>query len=225
MSSKYGIVIWNQLGSDSQVQISNIGVGGTVNGTPSYSAVQFDNGMDTTTANYAEWTDLIHNNPSLRDKGCIEMWVKHTISAAGQTRNYALFSDNVGWLTIRWEGGQDISNTYEFYIYDGANRFCPSSEQSFGVNDIQHIAAVWDNGGIDGGADRMRIYIDGASDGNNTTFGTTIADTVDDMTIGMQQSGNSMACKIENVKIFNYAKTDFRDRTSKTFTYMRQVSI
>ena len=84
----------------------------------------------------------------------------------------------------------------------------------------QHVAFVWDLEGISGSADRMRIYRDGILIGSNTD---PIADIMFDngvvKLLGHHEYRryNQPTTSMDNIKVWDYAKTDFSDRFVEGF--------
>jgi hypothetical protein len=85
----------------------------------------------------------------------------------------------------------------------------------------RHVAFVWDLAGIAGTADKMRIYRDGELVASNTD---NIADImVDDGVVKLlghheYYRYNQPTAYMDNIKVWDYAKTDFSDRFIEGFS-------
>jgi len=75
-----------------------------------------------------------------------------------------------------------------------------------------HVAAVWDRSGIKGTLETMRLYIDGnkVASGTYNDWGTSVGNWID--ICGGNDNNIADKFAMDNLKIWNYAKTDFSDR-------------
>lgn len=75
-----------------------------------------------------------------------------------------------------------------------------------------HLAAVWDRAGIDGTSDKLRLYVNGqkVAATASATWGSAVGARAD---IAGGNDGNIAGqFYLDNLKIFNYARTDFSNR-------------
>ena len=76
-----------------------------------------------------------------------------------------------------------------------------------------HVAVVWDIDGIDGSSDKVRMYRNGSVVGSTSASWNTVGPVQDDIILGYGPDGGGYDKFIsDNLKIWDYAKTDFSDR-------------
>jgi hypothetical protein len=76
-----------------------------------------------------------------------------------------------------------------------------------------HTAIGWDVDGINGTADTVRVYRDGVLIGSATGVWNPVAAPLYDLVLGFSpDSGGYDKYISDNIKVWNYAKTDFADR-------------
>ena len=108
-----GCVLWNKLGSDTEVTSSEIGPNGTKIGTPTYAAAKFGNGIDISSpANRARF------DVPVGDKFTIEFWAKMNFNFSdipGSGDYHVMFDGNWGPYTCSEIGFRN--NTYDGQLY------------------------------------------------------------------------------------------------------------
>jgi hypothetical protein len=85
----------------------------------------------------------------------------------------------------------------------------PKARFSFRAGDVFHVALVWDREGIDGTTDTMRAYI------NGTLYGSKVETWDPDQRVSNVMLGHAdypQWAAIDNLVVWNYAKTDFSYR-------------
>jgi hypothetical protein len=228
-----GLVLWNKLGSDEEVLNSTFGpdlefyTGGSgpeVQGDREYVPGKFGNGV-TLKGSYSNM-DRIHNLVlnNLGDvidpeKGCIELWYYQTEGPIAYSHGvYRLFDGAYGFSNgIAFQAIDDLGDkptaihfalrfgaaTWREIWYDIAN--IPN-------NEWVHLAASWDRNGIDGTSETMRLYVDGEKVAAITEndWGNTVGERVD--ICGGNDHNIIGKFIMDNLKVWNYAKTDFSDR-------------
>jgi hypothetical protein len=88
-----------------------------------------------------------------------------------------------------------------------------------------HVAGVWDRNGIDGSADTVRLYVDGqvVAASQESDWGTTTCSHrlpgVDRCFLDVAGCNDTCADTFseDNLKVWDYAKVDFRDRFQEGF--------
>lgn len=164
--------------------------------------------------------------------GAVELWYYQTAAPVAFVYNaYRLFDGAFGFdpgigITIYEDG--DASNgggRILFNLGNGAELvYAKDASGNFGYdisglsNQWLHIAATWDSEGINGSADTMRVYL------NNDVVATSQAalavsafGTSADIAGG---NDGSIAGKflVDNLKLWDFAKTDFSDRFNEGVT-------
>ncbi len=229
-----GLVLWNKLGSDDEVLNSAYGPGlqfytdggsgpdGIANRM--YVPGKFGTGVTIDTGDYYS-TQRIHNMvlkslPSYIDaeKGTIEVWYKQKEFPVEYSHNpHRLF-----------DGGYGLDSGMGFEViagHDCPNLSCLRLSLGFGgtgrkidyANNLPnnqwiHVAAVWDRSGINETSETMRLYIDGnkVASGTYNDWGTSVGSWAD--ICGGNDKNIADKFAMDNLKIWNYAKTDFSDR-------------
>ncbi|HDD43453.1 MAG TPA: LamG domain-containing protein [Candidatus Desulfofervidus auxilii] len=213
-------IIWNKLGSDAEVTNSEIGADFSWTGTSAYKEGKFGNGIYTNNyQNYvtASGADFTPNNFT------VEMWIKTDFNVTnGQVDNghkNTLFvwyynSDNRMYWSFH-----DNSNALGFGIYVSGNiTFYSTSNINFNAGELHHVAFVFDRAGIGGTSDIAKMYFDGEEIYSSTSAPASQSNTGGTIYLTSLQ-GNSIwyyEGVIDNIKIWNYAKTDFSDRNTES---------
>jgi len=223
-------VVANRLGSLSQVNNSVIGVNGAIDGTVTYSSVKFDNGADTGTVRNNRVVFLETSGTLLpnTDQYTVEYWCQPTWactdSVAQDGVQHLLWglhtdtSDSTDWEHINIFNG----SSYWYSKTPSGTELNPRLDTISGLtwtaSEIFHIAWVVDKNGIGGGSDTLRVYKNGTSIFNYTGSRTTGASsTIKSFVLGSYDNftaGASAGAKtvFDNVRLYDYAKTDFSDR-------------
>jgi hypothetical protein len=223
-----GVVLWNKLGSDSEVLNSEIGPGGTIVGTQyAYEPAEYDNGYvrKATGNNYVQFpASVIHN---LSYRGTIDLWINPKVPhpVAFQYGAFGLVNplvsgptvpNNRGNVYLYW--GDTVTGTglYGGVRFDEAWAETPSEPSQFvaAVGVPFHAAIAWDIDGIDGTSDTVRVYRDGVAVGSTTDLwnpnGTQLEDR---FWIGTGPDAQGFDKYIaDNIVVWDFAKTDFSHR-------------
>ena len=191
-SAPAGLIMWNKLGSDTEVANSAFGpglsfyTGGSwvhVDGQHTYVPGQFGQAVTLTGIyfNMARVHNLVLNN--LDDyidpeQGTIEVWYYQKANPVPY--NYGVYRI--------FDGAYGLGPGMGFYVIGESSQLTFSL--AFGATNEQigydlanipnhqwiHLAAVWDRQGIEGSADTMRLYVNGVSvaAGTGGDWGTTV---------------------------------------------------
>ncbi|HUV90747.1 MAG TPA: LamG-like jellyroll fold domain-containing protein [Anaerolineae bacterium] len=233
-----GLVLWNRLGSEEEVLHSAFGPGfGTREGVL-YVDGEYGGALATTGGENGGGGYLTMSPddffPADKTQGTVEAWFqKRTdvfipfesplVGVFGwqpygdfPTRSYqaiiAYWTDGfTGW------GGLEFTITESDQVWHRAN--------DLGWDDVPvgqwvHVAFVWDLAGIDGTQDRMRIYRDGVLVGTNSDPIPGIReDTAEVRILGHHAYSRfgQPTLYLDNLKVWDYAKTDFSDRFYEGF--------
>jgi len=202
------IVLWNKLGSNTEVQNSEVGSNGEVVGSVDYGVVQFDNGVRSD-AN-AEYVKFSHTALG-KSKGIIEFWAKP--DHEGPYQNHWIDSRNAaeggaGGNVLSGRQGISFSSWGSFNAYianaDGHVVYISDTETTFSANDVLHILLVWDRTkGFDGDK-TFAMYINGIQTASaNTDFAEL--EHHGDLVIGLENYdlAPSANTHIDNLKIYS----------------------
>lgn len=215
------VVLWNKLGSNTEVVNSEVGPSGSIQGNNyAYEPAKFGNGyVRKALWNWIEFPAQIMT--SLGTKGTISMWIVPKVTQP-QPYNYGVFglighpySGRAENFYLLW--GDGVTGQAFFGGIDPTGIRTPYEPNQF-VAQIGvpfHAAMAWNVNGIDGGNDTLRIYRDGQiiSAVSQQWNPSTIPGV--GLVIGAQaeSDGNSYDKYIvDNIVAYDYAKTDFSDR-------------
>ena len=230
-----GVTFWNKLDGGAVSVASEIGPslyfydpnvdGGSgrndVVGNPVFVAGRFGNAVTLGPGNYysqGRVHGLVLRNLSTvlnAERGTIAVWYKEKERPAPYEHNsYKLFDGGFGLDSpVQLANNAEFApgNLYFLVIFGGEQNyvyapFFPALDQWV------HVAAVWDRGGIAGTAETARLYVDGVKVGAITThtWGTTFQGNRTDIAGGGDLMEDKFA--LDNLVLYNYAKTDFSDR-------------
>ena len=235
-AGRKGLVLWNRLGSENDVRNSRVGPGGKLNGGR-FVQGRFGRGVE---LNMQE--QLAVSFPAAivpATEGCIEFWAKLVGFPGGipEGPNPALIKMGPETLTTDntfefclapndglSNGGLFIHSTLGWV---GTGAFGAwTYARALGVEDAaawHHYALVWKgNGGIPGVTDtgsKIVAYVDGklntATGRNNPDVKSLAASAATDRLFFLGRATTSIAdarIAFDNLKVWNYAKTDFDDR-------------
>jgi len=211
------LVLWNKLGSTIESGSSEVGSNFTEVGTPVYASGKFNNGFNSTnSANY-----LTVTFPVLQPtQGCMEVWLRpHFIPSNATPYQVTTVTDGGTASSANWRGPllywRDATFKWSFLWADGTDRYCDSNHAGFdAAEDLVHVACVWDQAGIDGSSDTMRIYINNMLKGT-VTSAITVSSDYTDLYLGKEPAvypSRIANAVIDNIKIWSQVKTDFSDR-------------
>ncbi len=137
----------------------------------------------------------------------IEAWIYPTQALSNMVVSYALSSSTRGWYVVYDGAGAVISGGIFVDYWDGsAYRRVRSSASSITVNKWNHIVITHDGTNKASG---MKIYINGVSNTTvvNEASPSSINYTSTKFTIGNRVDGSYFLGLIDDVRIYNYART------------------
>jgi len=216
-----GLIFWNKLGSDQEAQNSEIGPNGTVFGVHSYNPVQFGNGF---TPNEG-WANARIEYPGgfiNPEAGTVEFWAEFydypqpfshgvygfigVIYAGSIEKDVPInfFWHNPNALAGRLIFGGFGTNHYDFNI----DYFDPPLDTPV------HLAMTWNRTA----SEQVKIYVDGVK--QTLTYDEPrvwLTDNSDPLYVGpaWDYSYSTNRYAMDNLKIYDYEKTDFSDRFSE----------
>ena len=213
-----GLILWNKLGSSSEISNSVFGPNGIISSNIEYGSAKFGDGFRPTEV--ASSGDGRVSFPSSLisslSAGCIEFWIK-TGTNRPCGRNYFLVD---AYDEVTLEGFQCpyeyTANVLQLWILSNPpphSAVIENSPYNWVPGELVHLAFVFKKGGIDGGPDTGRLYVNGSLAGSTNTAIT--ANDIGTIYVGNHRPGRTDMYStdyIDNIKIWNYAKTDFSDR-------------
>jgi hypothetical protein len=230
-------LLWNRLGSTQQIQNSGYGPGlgffgggawPDVVGNPGYVPGVFGEALTVAPGGYGTfdrvhtvvWENLNqHLNPH---RGTIEVWHRQVEDPVPFSHGvYRIFDGSYGLgsgmtFTSEYVQGQSKALLLFGLEFGGSYTLLQHDISPHNGNWI-HLAGVWARDGIDGSADKLRLYVNG-----NVVAATTVAAW--GSTVGPRAGiggGNdaSIANKfaLDNLKVFDSALTDFSHRFDESW--------
>lgn len=217
------LVLWNKLGTQDEVENSAVGPGGEIVGGSFISGV-FGNAY---VADYNEnellsFPTVLFPYPA----GAIEFWAKligfpSTTGWGGEHPGFILAAaiPSVGYPVLRFvgndgHGGGGLSATiHGLNTATGGYRYWTYAEilGADQVGDWHHYAVVWNVAGIpDVSGQKIAIYLNGQL--NSGRWGPYNPNENDPGMLLIRNTLNQGSVAIDNIKVWDYAKTDFSDR-------------
>ena len=235
-ASRKGLVLWNRLGSESEVKNSRVGPGGKLNGGRFVPGC-FGQGIELNMEEQFGVTFPVDIVPT--SAGCIEFWAKLVDfpqalpwgqkpgligmgdKEEGNRGSILHFNGNDGASNgglCAGLGGIGSAGTAQYGSWTYARALGTDA-----VGDWHHYALVWNPAGIPGVADGTRgvaVFVDGrlnTGSWNGAAIPPSQLVLPKDGCLGLlcHQSQSSGRVVFDNLKIWNYAKTDFSDRTNE----------
>lgn len=221
-------LLWNKLGSDAEVTNSEIGPNGVIIGALDYLPCKFDNGFkpQPRTGDHNLQTNCVrYDGLNLGQKGCIEFWFQPDWVSGGHIRNILYYGkpDQVYQIAFQYNDWQDLLSL-AFNGEGGVQKsIVPSSTPEWSTTEPFHVAIVWD-GTVANNADKVRLFLNGvergflvASQGNPTFDNWGSGNYLWLATRHVpgdwdRHNWEGTDGVMDNIKIWNYAKTDFEDR-------------
>jgi hypothetical protein len=229
-----GLLLWNKLGSDGEVQDSGFGPDLSFYGGMNHTYVtgKFGKALSIAPGDYYSMgryrNAVLSNVGSLlsAERGTIELWFLQTADPVPYVRNpYRAFDGAFGLDSSVWlesQGDNDRGEPrFELMLRgkNGEELFANSITDGYrGVNisalngQWVHVAGVWDRNGIDGTTDTIRLYVNGVEKADSKARDWVTAFTGDADIGGANDYDIVRRFAVDNIKIWNYAKTDFSDR-------------
>jgi len=224
-------VLWNKLGSDAEVTTSENGPHGVISGTADYAPAQFGSGATNADANsYLGFNNLCFDG----EKGAIEFWFKTDFAVVnGCSQDYG----PAKWWLVQDSYAKDGKSQFYVFFDDAGHQgrlhiwMCGDQfvaingpDLSWGADELHHFAIVYDRKGFDNGK-TIAIYLDGverastASDWGGYAEGGFLPLWLANRAADPQYGGWQLSHTIfDNIKIWDYAKTDFSDRFSEGYS-------
>lgn len=215
-------LLWNKLGSDYEVAHSEIGPAGVWGGQPMYAPGKFGNAMlhQSAAQNYARFNSVL----SKEDVFTIEFWLKTAYNVPDGIPGDGLYNLNPYYIisgddhntgfagTVGWKMQFNASVYKGWPPYSSLYRW----NTFWQADEWHHIAVVYDSAA--GQGQYIKYYFDGVL----KPMASAVADNswqieqAMDLILGCFTQPDSAPigadAAIDNVKIYNYAKTDFSDR-------------
>lgn len=207
--------MWNKLGSTLEISNSAYGPALSNVGVVSFSNGQFGNGFKPAAASWLEGqaSNYINSN-----KGTIEFWVNPEAGlATGGGQNFFFEFTTNGQTSGNFLGYNiQTGGTLQFGVTFGAAVVDLRPTATFTTGTPAHIAFVWDCSGIgDGSGQTHQVYKDGVKIGGHTNANAKMPSySISSMRVGTSWDNNGRQLKgiMDNLKFWNYAKTNFSDR-------------
>jgi len=222
-----GLILWNRLGSADEVENSDIGDNGSLN-AGTFVEGPFGNAVE---LNMQQKNGVTFPSISLATSaGCYEFWAKLSdfpsvipagaspglagwLSSAGDEGYMLFFAGNDGnsngGLCVRSGMGYYGTGRFGYWTYSraigGGN-----------VSDWHHYAMSWNSNGVGDGTRKVAVFVDGnlsSVNGFSHTGTQLVSPTNPVQFILLNHQGlTSGRVAFDNLKIWNFDKTDFSDR-------------
>lgn len=218
-----GLVLWNKLGSVEEVENSEVGPNGSIFGSVSFDVGRYDNGVVPNIGWFESGVDFPGTvfDP---EQGTLEFWMNTYYQPVPYEYGVYGFMNNVYFesfgqpFNFLWHNPE--ATTLQLYFLFGPreeheiqifyNDFYPK------VNQPVHLAVVWDRMGIEGSEQTLRIYINGevVAYSQESNWGTDNSSSFR-IANGWDSDYEENRFSMDNLKVYNYAKTDFSDRDTE----------
>jgi hypothetical protein len=213
-------VFWNKLGSDAQILASEVGVNGTIPGSPTYAACKFDDGVELIHGGVWSSPIIEFTNAFNSAKGTFDFYFKSYFDSTFVGEIDLLQSYN--GTTIAADGYFDV----RFSSVGGVPKWCilmysppnsgsaPAScyyfdvDTAFSSGDKVHVGVSFDNSL--GATEKIKVIVNGTQQSfflENASDSWTDSDL--DIVLGIGYGANHI---IDDLVIWDDVKTDFSDR-------------
>ena len=218
-----GLVLCNTLGSQDEIENSLVGPGGSYSGQgDNFTKGKFGN------AYVADHTEdlLVRFSSALlpAPAGTVEFWAKlidfpESMGGGGENPTFVSFSVPNYYPVLRFvgndgHGGGGLSGTMHNVNTATGGYGSWSYAEILGAGqeaDWHHYALVWDSGGIPDAQDHMiAIYLNGELN-SGYWYGTEFKERESGIAL-VANTLNEGSVAIDDLKVWNYPKTDFADR-------------
>jgi len=232
-----GILLWNKLGSDTEVLNSafgpNLGFYNTPGGldavaNPAYVPGEFGNALSIGPGSYGSalrehnvvWSNVNqYLNP---DRGTISAWFKQNSNPVDFDHGvYRIFDGDYGLGSgIGLSSHTPFPNSGPTQLYFGMDFGGAGSGVSANISAFNgtwiHVAGVWDRNGIANTNDKIRLYVNGTVAASTTVggWGSTVGQFADIAGANDNNIVNQFA--VDNLKVYDVALTDFSDRFNES---------
>ena len=218
-----GLVLWNTLGSDTEVSNSVYGpnlqkyVGGTwpdVAANTSYGPGEFGNAVGIGQGSYISESrvhNLVLNNLTQvinPNQGTIDVWfLQNWTPTAYVDGAIRIFDGDYGLNSGMGFVSLPPPNNLAFWLNFGGTTTAVNYDITASNGMWLNLAGVWDVAGIDGSTDKLRLYVNGqlVAATTNATWGATVGSQAD--IAGGQDSGCAGQFLVDDLKVFNRALT------------------
>ena len=212
-------VLWNRLGSATQITKSVIGENFAWVGSSSYAAGKFGNGSYSNSA--SNYPQVTNGNNVIPDQGlyAVELWLKtgfDVTNGVGPANNPGIWSlYGAAWSKAQVSFLTGSGLTFAYYWLSSSGYYhlnSTSAAFTWTAGTLVHLAFVINTSGIGGSANTMRVYKDGISrTTSDTALGTPpAAAPVFKLLNGDWTTGQDAT--IDNIKVYDYDKINFNDR-------------
>lgn len=207
--------LWSKLESDSDVTSPEKGVGGETRVSPTFPACKFGNGIlsDVNGEGCKFPTDTNGINNS---KGTIEFWGKLNWGPDHTDHHviFATFSPTGTDGLIKLVFLHTIDD-FQFIVGATNKARATTTGLSWNPGDILHFGCVWDKDGNDiGGGKTAALYVNNVEVGSDTLNWSAVAFGDEWIHFGADHDWSVHSdVVIDNVKIYNYCKTSFPNRS------------
>lgn len=217
-------VLFNRMESALGIADSEIGPGGTIVGSNyAFEPAQHGNGyVRKAVGQYVSFPGAVLAD--LTHRGTVEMWINPKVSAPTPYQ-YGIFSFVGAAYGHYGVPGSDIALSWGDGVtgrgfaggvgFGGTWAGTPAEPAQFYATPGEpfHVAMCWDIDGIDGTADTIRVYRDGAVVGSTGGMWDATAGPTRDITLGYgADAGGYDRFITDNLKIWDGAVTDFSHR-------------
>lgn len=215
-------ILWCRLeSSTSKELINNYSV--VVTGAPTFSSGKFGNGAySNNNSHYINITSIPLSKINNGAKYTIELWLKTDYNVTNGIPADGLVHDVFSFLT-------DTSQQINFYFYPadafyfdatvGPGYYKRITAPTWTASNLIHFAFVFNKDGIDGGSDKIRVYVGNSLIFNSSSFtsGSYVDLTGTSFTLRLLGRAGSYVFKgqQDNIKIYDYAKTNFLDKENE----------
>jgi alpha-tubulin suppressor-like RCC1 family protein len=218
-----GLVLWNTLGSDTEVSNSVYGpnlqkyVGGTwpdVAANTSYGPGEFGNAVGIGPGGYISESrvhNLVLNNLTQcinPNQGTIDVWfLQNWTPTAYVDGAIRIFDGDYGLNSGMGFVSRPPPNNLAFGLTFGGTPTAVNYDITASNGTWLNLAGIWDIAGIDGSADKLRLYVNGqlVATATNATWGTMVGSQAD--IAGGEDSECAGQFLVDNLKVFNRALT------------------
>jgi hypothetical protein len=223
-----GLLFWNKLGSEAEVSQSMKGPGGTRSGGRFVPGVE-GNAVE---ARCDEGGFIAFNAvPVKRSEGCIELWAKFSNPpfSLGAGANPFLFrlvagggNFDIAFTGNNGNSGAGLSGVVDCLAVAATGPMGEwTYDRAIGGSSVQqwhHYALVWSREGLPGAGDgrqRVVVLVDGKPNSTQWMMVESDKATADEisgpLTFMLNQHMNRGAVAFDEIRIWNYPKTDFSD--------------
>jgi len=229
------LVVHSRMGSDAQITSESRGQTMTVSGTRVYRQVRHGDGLELDSSAFAEIADMSSDFGAKVTELTIEFWANFydfslTNGVASDAVDHHIFETrDEGSLTfnalIRSGAAKTFSHVQRTNPSSGSIT-ADDTTSDIALNEIAHFAFTYNEAGIDGGSDILRLYINGVVTGSTTTT-LAIINLVGALKFRTGRlagvGGFEGEIAMDNLKIFNREKVFYEDRHITNFGAQKQL--